>query len=1082
MNCSGLTSVTFDTNAFFSSSFSSVFNNTPNIANITIGNNVSSIRADMFRNRTALTAVTIGSGVITIGSNAFSNTGLLSITVEAGNSVFRSESNCVIRISNNELVIGTNTSIIPHGVQSIGRDAFLGCTGLTNITIPNSVTSIGQSAFSGCTGLTSSIVIPNSVTHLGSQIFANCNLLKIFVEATSLPATWDWEWSLISTNPRASHTVYWGYTAENDVDGLYFNPISSHTAFEVLQSPTQNISEIIIPNSFNGLPVRGIGRFGFHRYTDLTSITIPSSVTWIGGAAFMSCTSLTSVTFELPSSLTSIGAAAFSGCTSLSGIFIPSSVTRIDDETFMNCTSLTSVTFELPSSVTSIGASAFSGCAGLLGIDIPHGVTSIGASAFSGCTGLLGIDIPHSVTSIGTGAFINCSNLPNIAIPISVTTIDAAAFQGCFRLTISVEAAARPAGWNTTWNGGRPVQWGQVIARPPQFLTAVPDDRQVTLTWQAPQPGGVEFAIYMVYRNGVRIANTVNLTHIDTANLINGVSYAYHVTAVYLRNSVSFESRQSNTVIVTPSLIGIPGQVTLISPIASQVNVSLRPTFEWERPTETVTGYRIYIGTSINPSNLFHTIHDENVLSWTPNTNLASNTTYHWQVIAFNDIGDGAPSVSRSFTTTTASFTGWQQGEHNGTPGLEFQQIGQSLNAQVRRGIADAEHTIIPETVLVNGVDYTVTIIHNQGFWGFTPMNSITIPSSVTEIGQESFQHCSGLTSVIFEYPSSVTIIGRQAFLDCIELTSITIPNSVTWIGERAFDQCINLTSVIFEYPSRVTEISTGAFSGCINLVSIVIPNGVATIGYGAFSGCISLISIVIPNGVTTIGDWAFFGCTNLTSIFIPNSVTTIGRYAFRGCTGLTSVTFESPSGLTEIGYGAFMFCAGLTSIVIPNSVTSIGEEAFNHCYALTSIVIPNSVLEIGRWAFMNIYNLTIYAEAESQPAGWHEDWNLLIWGTDERIPVVWGQVILPPGITLLLPENNAIDTPLRPAFAWERPTAAVTGYRIYLGTSANPALNADNFVHTIHDENVLSWTPDSNLYENMTDYKHLYRLARRRA
>ncbi|MBO5416195.1 MAG: DUF898 family protein [Clostridia bacterium] len=228
--------------------------------------------------------------------------------------------------------------------------------------------------------------------------------------------------------------------------------------------------------------------------------------------------------------------------------------------------------------------------------------------------------------------------------------------------------------------------------------------------------------------------------------------------------------------------------------------------------------------------------------------------------------------------------------------------------------------------------------------------------------------------------PDSVTRIGDHAFFGYQGLTSVTIPNSVTSIGERAFIWCTNLTSVTI--PDGVTSIGDATFCGCESLTSITIPNSVTSIGEGAFEECTGLTSVTIPNGVTSIGKSAFSGCESLTNIEIPDSVTSIGQFAFSACTGLTRITI--PNSVTSIGGAAFSDCIGLTSITIPNSVTSIDDYAFRDCTGLTSITIPNSVTSIGHSMFDGCTGLTDISfkgtiaewDSISKERGWNNDNN----------------------------------------------------------------------------------------------------------
>lgn len=231
--------------------------------------------------------------------------------------------------------------------------------------------------------------------------------------------------------------------------GLNFRVTSEdkHTA-EVDKNSNASGNVSIPSEAVNGsstYTVNSIRSSAFANCRDLTSVTIPNSVTSIGGNAFSGCSSLTEISVEagnpnyssvdgvlfnkdktlliqcpcgkngeyvIPNSVTSIWYAAFQSCRGLTSITIPNSVTSIDGTAFYYCSGLTSVT--IPNSVTSIGDYAFSLCTGLKTLTIPCALTSIGAGVFSNCSGLTSVIIPKSVTSIGDSAFDFCENLKAI--------------------------------------------------------------------------------------------------------------------------------------------------------------------------------------------------------------------------------------------------------------------------------------------------------------------------------------------------------------------------------------------------------------------------------------------------------------------------------------------------------------------------------------------------------------------------------------------------------------------------------------------------------------------------------------------
>ena len=387
-------------------------------------------------------------------------------------------------------------------------------------------------------------------------------------------------------------------------------------------------------------------------------------------------------------------------------------------------------------------------------------------------------------------------------------------------------------------------------------------------------------------------------------------------------------------------------------------------------------------------------------------------------------IGDYAFSGCRSLTSVTipTSLTSIGSSAFSDCKSLTSITIPTSVTSIGRAafgGCKSLTSVTIPDSVTNIGI---------SAFDGCRSLTSITIPTSVTSIGSSAFSHCDKLKRVDISsikmwcgiafggayanplcngadlylnnkkvenltIPDSVTSIGDYAFEDCRSLTSVTIPTSVTSIGSYAFSYCDKLKRVDISsikmwcgvafggykanplcngadlylnnkkvenltIPDSVTSIGDYAFEDCRSLTSVTIPTSVTSIGSSAFSECTSLTSITTPDSVTSIGNAAFAGCTSLTSITIPNSVTSIRDFAFGRCTSLTGITI--PDSVTSIDISAFSYCRSLTSVTIPTSVTSIGRYAFSECTSLTSVTIPTSVTSIGGYAFEECKNLTI--------------------------------------------------------------------------------------------------------------------------
>lgn len=289
--------------------------------------------------------------------------------------------------------------------------------------------------------------------------------------------------------------------------------------------------------------------------------------------------------------------------------------------------------------------------------------------------------------------------------------------------------------------------------------------------------------------------------------------------------------------------------------------------------------------------------------------------------------------------------------------------------------------------------------------------NTSTIPKTVTSIGDNAFEGCTGLTSI--ELPASLKSIESSAFDNCTNIQNVvshirkpfrisafpakvlstatlTVPYGRTILyrsaggwnfqtikemegtyEESTFiqfadsltkDFCVktwdeNKDGELSLYEARlVTSLKNISIPKIVSFDELKYFENLSDIGT-AFQSRTSLSSITLPNSVTAIGTKAFYNCTALASIQLPDSLESIGEYAFHNCSALASI--QLPGGLESIGKHAFYNCSALTSIQFSDSLGTIGEYAFYNCKALSTIQIPESVQSLGERVFENCSGLT---------------------------------------------------------------------------------------------------------------------------
>jgi len=756
--------------------------------------NVTSIGDYAFDGCSGLTSVTIPNSVTSIGSSAFCGCrSLTSVTI--GNSVTSIGSSAFWGCR-------SLTSVtIPDSVTSIGSSAFYGCSGLTSVTIPDSVTSIEDSAFRGCYSLRN-ITIPRSVCNSDRQIsdiFEHDRITNIVIldgVERIAPRLFENCSSLASIYIPDSVTDI-GYQAFRGCDSL-LDDNGLVIVDDVLYFCEESVEHAIVPQG-----VKSIASAAFYGCRSITSVTIPDSVTSIGTEAFDGCSSLTSVT--IPDGVTSIGRSAFRYCSSLTSVTIPDGVTSIGCYAFDGCRSITSVT--IPNSVTSIGTEAFRGCSSLTSVTIPDSVTSIGTEAFRGCSSLTSVTIPDSVTSIGTEAFRGCSSLTSVTIPDGVTSIGRSAFYDCDAL------------------------------------------KEVSLGCGVTNIGEKAFGGYW-YPVSIFIDDLTKWCNINISGDLCDRYLNLYIGGELLTDLV------------------VPDDVTQIGKYA--FNLCNIGSVQFHNG---ITNIDIMAFTGVKSVALPFSVCEERYgISKIFNRDVYSSITNITILDGVEKIAESCFSGCSSLKSVEIpdSVTNIESLAFNKCKSLTSIEIPESV-AHIGRGAfqdcTSLKNVVIPQYACTDKFS-DIFLYNSFGVYGILNITNIVVLNGVTNIGNSAF---SGLGS---------------------SLLRVSVPDSVTSIGESAFYKCSSLKDI--ELPEGLTNVGKDAFYGCTGLFS----DGYFMLNSILYSYIGAAADITIPNGVTKVADYAVYGRKPLKSVTVPSAVEYLGRYAFAENTALTNITFlgDAPS------------------------------------------------------------------------------------------------------------------------------------------------------------------------------------------
>ena len=665
----------------------------------------------------------------------------------------------------------------------------------------------------------------------------------------------------------------------------------------------------------------------------IKKVVVEKGITYVGTWAFYDCSEMTSV--SLPTTLETMGASVFQDCTSLTSVTIPDGVTFISGDFFRGCTSLKSVT--LPDSLRETGGCTFMYCTSLTSVRLPATLLSISWQMFKDCKSLTSLTIPRSVVNVQQDAFSGCTALKNVTY--TGTTADWKA------LTIySGNEALTRANVRCT---------GSTVLTAPTLTLSVSKKGQPTLKWNAVS-GAAGYQIWCSYDSGDGTGPWYHwLTNLDkrTASftddreLEKGRTYTYKVRAVTSSGAVGSFSKEVTFTYNPAASLAAPT-------VTAGLDDQGYPALTWPAVPDAAR-YEVYRAASEDGD--FAQLAAVTSNSYTNSAVLTDGAAYYYKVRALDSDGEAGPFsdvVSVTYTARPALVASGKCGDSaswkldadgvltitGAGPMADYSQPTSDNCAPWRTYANDIKKVVVQKGV---------TAIGSYAFASLERVTSVTIPEGVTSIGSSAFENCGlmaygGLGAVTL--PEGLTTIGSSAFSGSY-MDSLTLPESLRTIGGAAFEKSPLKTLTI---PGGVTSIGNGAFKSS-HLTSIQLPDG-AQLGAMLFYQCYELTDVTLPADLTVIGDSMFENCTKLTHVTIPSGVTRIEREAFTMCGALEEIRL--PEGVESIGVIAFSGCVAMTGAYLPRSLTTIESGAFSACRSLTDVYYGGTAAE---WAAISV-------------------------------------------------------------------------------------------------------------------------------
>ena len=675
-------------------------------------------------------------------------------------------------------------------IMHLGEGAFEQCTGLQAVEIP-SITMLYPRTFKDCSGL-QAVVIPN-VGSIEDEAFSGCINLKMII-------------------CRATKVLPLGTDVFKDVDPdiPVFIPFTNPADYEA-DPQWSSYFHNFIGNYFSQI-VDGVN-YHFNTASNYADVfPLPDAAKYTGDIVIPAKVEVFGLDFEVRS---------------------------ISSEAFKDCPDLTSVS--MPEGLGYIHDGAFQGCTGLTELNIPASVIFVDGYQFEGCTNLRSVSLPLSMSFIPDHMFEGCSSLDSLIIPAGVTNIGDKAFAGCTGMTFLYCKPVFPPKWDTEHC------FENVV--PANVTVRVPD---AGLTDYATDPNDPGWSYFYHY-----IGSTIDW-------LVNGINYTLDLDA-YLAGvrSLSGGGKYMETVIV-PDHISYGGHDYVVTSVLDEAFKSCDELDTLVLPGTILSvgseafygcmGLELCVCPTLAPPTVgvgaFYNV--PGAYLWVPDYTAYSATDWDW----FNINEDLVKVID----------------------GINYVLLLSDNSAIVKHHTDGTQYTgeiVIPAKVSYLGLSFKVTEIYEYAFSktiGYSDDNltSVTMPEGLTHIGSHAFAGCHWINSITI--PSTVTEIDERAF-GYTAITEITIPASVASLNPTAFEQCESLDAIeVVEKNDHYCSVDGVLFSKdkkklvlfplhkgeLLENNAYVVPEGTEVIGEDAFELCESLSELTLPASLTAIEDDAF--------------------------------------------------------------------------------------------------------------------------------------------------------------------------------------------------------------------------------